>query len=56
MTSSTDIMRYETDNMAKLKALLSEDHDDLDIDIFKACLISLECQGFTLSREESYSS
>ena len=42
---------YETEGMAKLRELLEKmGHSNESINSFKACLISLENQGFTLSK------
>lgn len=43
---------YETEGMAKVRQLLTDEDDisDYQVDTFKACLLLLEKHGFALTR------
>ena len=43
------VIRYETSDMARIRAMLRElGHNDADIDVFRDCISSLEGIGFRL--------
>ena len=47
-------IRYETEAMHFMRSLLAiQGYSDADVDIFKACLVTLERQGFQLLKKEN---